>query len=143
MRMAMNETLPNPLPVFHDRDCDLSIIRGKRVAVIGYGSQGRTHALNLRDSGDADIVVGLKAGSATRAKALADGFKVATAGEAASGAEALWNTAWTGADDPTATLRIIEGAMVESAGGTERAWFFSAEEPSEAGGVLSVPIEVK
>ena len=66
----------------------------------------------------------------------------AATGKAASGAEALWNTAWTGADDPTATLRI-EGAMVESAGGTERAWFFSAEEPSEAGGVLSVPIEVK
>lgn len=48
-----------------------------------------------------------------------------------------------GADDPTATLRIVEGAMVESSGGTERAWFFSAEEPSEAGGVLSVPIDVK
>lgn len=63
--------------------------------------------------------------------------------EAASGTEALWNTVWTGADDPTATLRIVEGAMVESAGGTERAWFFSAEEPSEAGGVLSVPIDVK
>ena len=63
--------------------------------------------------------------------------------KAAMGAEALWNTVWTGADDPTATLRIVEGAMVESAGGTERAWFFSAEEPSEAGGVLSVPIEVK
>ena len=62
---------------------------------------------------------------------------------AASGAEALWNTVWTGADDPTATLRIVEGAMVESSGGTERAWFFSAEEPTEAGGVLSVPIEVK
>lgn len=60
----------------------------------------------------------------------------------ASGVEALWNTVWTGADDPTATLRIVEGAMVESAGGTERAWFFSAEEPSEADGVLSVPIEV-
>lgn len=64
-------------------------------------------------------------------------------GKAASGAEALWNTVWTGADDPTATLRIVEGAMVESSGGTERAWFFSAEEPSEADGVLSVPIDVK
>ena len=63
--------------------------------------------------------------------------------KAASGTEALWNTVWTGADDPTATLRIVEGAMVESAGGTERAWFLSAEEPSEAGGVLSVPIDVK
>lgn len=67
----------------------------------------------------------------------------AATGKAASGAEALWNTAWTGADDPTATLRIVEGAMVESSGGTERAWFFSAEELSEAGGVLSVPIDVK
>lgn len=63
--------------------------------------------------------------------------------KAASGAKALWNTMWTGADDPTATLRIVDGAMVESAGGSERAWFFSAEEPSEAGGVLSVPIDVK
>lgn len=63
--------------------------------------------------------------------------------EGASGTEALWNTVWTGADDPTATLRIVEGAMVESDGGTERAWFFSAEEPSEAGCVLSVPIDVK
>ena len=73
----------------------------------------------------------------------ATGDADAATGKAASGAEALWNTAWTGADDPTATLRIVEGAMVESSGGTERAWFFSAEEPSEAGGVLSVPIEVK
>ena len=85
----MAQSLSNPLPVFHDRDCDLSIIRGKRVAVIGYGSQGRTHALNLRDSGVADIVIGLKAGSATRAKAIADGFTVRTAGEAASGAEVV------------------------------------------------------
>ncbi|MGO5417927.1 hypothetical protein [Collinsella sp. LCP19S3_B11] len=67
----------------------------------------------------------------------------AGAEKAASGAEALWNTAWAGADDPTATLRIVEGAMVERAGGVERAWFFSAQEPSAAGGVLSVPIDVK
>lgn len=67
----------------------------------------------------------------------------AATGKATSGAEALWNTVWTGADDPTATLRIVEGAMVESSGGTERAWFFSAEEPTETDGVLSVPIDVK
>lgn len=77
-----------------------------------------------------------------QAQPAAAGADAAT-GKAASGAEALWNTVWTGADDPTATLRIVEGAMVESSGGTERAWFFSAEEPSEAGGVLSVPIDVK
>lgn len=57
--------------------------------MIGYGSQGRTHALNLRDSGVADIVVGLKAGSATRDKARGDGFEVRTAGEAAAGADVV------------------------------------------------------
>lgn len=77
-----------------------------------------------------------------QAQPAAAGGDAAT-GKAASGAEALWNTVWTGADDPTATLRIVEGAMVESSGGTERAWFFSAEEPTEADGVLSVPIDVK
>lgn len=57
--------------------------------MIGYGSQGRTHALNLRDSGVADIVVGLKAGSPTRAKAQADGFPVMTAREAAADADVV------------------------------------------------------
>ena len=89
MSGVMDQTLPNPLPVFHDRDCDLSILRGKRVAVIGYGSQGRTHALNLRDSGVADIVVGLKVDSKTRALAQADGFPALTAGEAAAQADVV------------------------------------------------------
>ena len=85
---------------------------------------------------------GAQGSSQEQAQQAAAGADAAT-GKASSGAEVLWNTAWTGADDPTATLRIVDGAMVESAGGTERAWFFSAEEPSEADGVLSVPIEVK
>ncbi len=57
--------------------------------MIGYGSQGRTHALNLRDSGVTDIVVGLKVGSATRAKAEADGFVVRSAGEASADADVV------------------------------------------------------
>lgn len=103
------------------------------------------------------LVVALGAGAARCAIAPQEGAQDSPQGQAqpgavdadagtvegASGAEALWNTVWTGADDPTATLRIVEGAMVESAGGTERAWFFSAEEPTEADGVLSVPIDVK
>ena len=57
--------------------------------MIGYGSQGRTHALNLRDSGAVDIVVGLKAGSKTRELACAEGFEVMTAAEAAVGADVI------------------------------------------------------
>lgn len=77
------------MPRFYDADCDISILRGKRVAVIGYGSQGRTHALNLRDSGVSDIVVGLKADSATRDIARDDGFAVVTAAEACAGADVV------------------------------------------------------
>ncbi|MBW8882042.1 MAG: ketol-acid reductoisomerase [Asticcacaulis sp.] len=67
-----------PLPVYHDKDCDLSLIQAARLLIIGYGSQGRTHALNSRDSGVSQIRVALKPGSATRGKAEADGFNVVT-----------------------------------------------------------------
>lgn len=89
MSVLMTEHLITPLPVFHDRDCDLSIIRACKVALIGYGSQGRTHALNLRDSGVTDIRVALKPDSKTRAKAEADGFEVVTTSQAAAWADVL------------------------------------------------------
>ena len=75
--------------VYYDRDADLNLIKGKKVAVIGYGSQGRAHALNLKDSGVPDIAVALRAGSATAKKAEADGFKVMSVAEAAGWADLM------------------------------------------------------
>jgi len=59
--------------MYHDEDADLAIIQSKKVAVIGYGSQGHAHALSLRDSG-VDVVVGLAEGSKSRAKAESEGL---------------------------------------------------------------------
>ena len=63
------------MQVYYDKDCDLSIIKGMKVAIIGYGSQGHAHANNLKDSG-VDVTVGLRAGSASAAKAESAGLKV-------------------------------------------------------------------
>ena len=75
------------MQVYYDKDADLSIVQNKKVAVIGYGSQGHAHANNLRDSGVEQVVVGLRAGSASRIKAENAGFEVAEAAEAAAGAD--------------------------------------------------------
>jgi ketol-acid reductoisomerase len=75
--------------VYYDTDADLNLIKGKRVAVIGYGSQGFGHANNLRDSGVAEIVVGLRRGSGSAAKAESAGFKVMTPDEAAAWADVV------------------------------------------------------
>jgi ketol-acid reductoisomerase len=69
--------------VYYDRDADVNLIKGKKIAMVGYGSQGHAHAMNLRDSGCTDVVVALREGSATAAKAEAAGFKVMAPGEAA------------------------------------------------------------
>jgi len=63
------------MQVYYDKDCDLEIIKGKKVAIIGYGSQGHAHACNLHDSG-VDVTVGLRSGSSSVAKAEAHGLKV-------------------------------------------------------------------
>ena len=75
--------------VFYDRDADLNLIKGKRVAVVGYGSQGHAHALNLRDSGVKDVVVALREGSATAKKAEGEGLKVMSVAEAAKDADIM------------------------------------------------------
>ena len=65
------------MKVYYDKDCDLSLIKGKKVAIIGYGSQGHAHAQNLHDSG-VDVVVGVRKDGASWKKAEAAGLKVAT-----------------------------------------------------------------
>ncbi len=74
------------LNVYYDKDANLSLIKGCKVAIIGYGSQGHAHALNLKDSG-VDVVVGLRAGSSSARKAEAAGLKVASVADAAAAAD--------------------------------------------------------
>ena len=74
--------------LFYDDDADLSIIQSKKVAVIGYGSQGHAHALNLRDSG-VDVTIGLREGSSSREKAENEGLKVLTVAEAVKQADVV------------------------------------------------------
>ena len=74
------------MQVYYDKDCDLSIIKGMKVAIIGYGSQGHAHANNLKDSG-VDVTVGLRPGSASAAKAEAAGLKVDRVPAAVAGAD--------------------------------------------------------
>src|ERR1700761_4874172 len=75
--------------VYYDRDADLNLITGKKIAIIGYGSQGHAHAQNLRDSGVKDVAIALRAGSATAKKAEGAGFKVLSNAEAAKWADVL------------------------------------------------------
>ena len=77
------------MQVYYDRDADQDLIKGKKVAVVGYGSQGHAHAQNLRDSGVADVAIALRPGSATAKKAEAAGFKVLTNKEAAEWADVI------------------------------------------------------
>ncbi|MBM3568981.1 MAG: ketol-acid reductoisomerase [Alphaproteobacteria bacterium] len=75
--------------VYYDRDADINLIKSKKVAIVGYGSQGHAHALNLKDSGAKDMVVALRAGSGGNAKAQAAGFKTMTPAEAAKWADVV------------------------------------------------------
>ena len=76
------------MKIYYDKDCDLSIIKGKKVAIIGYGSQGHAHALNLHESG-VNVVVGVRENGASWKKASAAGLKVASVEEATKGADVV------------------------------------------------------
>ncbi len=75
--------------VYYDRDADINLIKGKKVAIVGYGSQGRAHALNLKDSGAKEIRIGLKPGSTTAKKVEADGLQVLSVADAAKWADLI------------------------------------------------------
>ena len=77
------------MQVYYDRDADVNLVKNKKVAIVGYGSQGHAHALNLRDSGVTEVVVALRPGSATAKKAEMAKLKVMSAAEAAKWADIL------------------------------------------------------
>ena len=76
------------MKVFYDKDCDLSLIKGKKIAIIGYGSQGHAHAQNLSDSG-CQVTVGLRKGGASWSKVEGAGLKVAEVNDAVKGADII------------------------------------------------------
>jgi len=73
--------------VYYDRDADINLVKGKKVVIVGYGSQGHAHALNLRDSGAKDVIIALRKGSSSAAKAEKEGLKVMEVAEAAKQAD--------------------------------------------------------
>ncbi|MCB9964405.1 MAG: ketol-acid reductoisomerase [Rhodospirillales bacterium] len=77
------------MKVYYDQDCDINLIKGKKVAVIGYGSQGHAHIANLRDSGVTELKVGLRPDSPTNEKARAAGFETASPAECAKWADVI------------------------------------------------------
>ena len=78
--------------VYYDRDCDVNLIKEKKVAILGYGSQGHAHALNLRDSGAKNLVVALREGSPSAKKAAGEGLEVMGIAEAAAWCDVLMFT---------------------------------------------------
>ena len=77
------------MKVYYDSDADLNLIKQKEICIIGYGSQGHAHALNLKDSGVKDVVVALRDGSASKAKAESKGLKVMNLSDAAEWADVV------------------------------------------------------
>ena len=93
-----------PTEIYHDADADLSIIQRKKVAIVGYGSQGHAHALNLRDSG-VEVAIALKEGSRSIQKASEAGFDVKTVADATD-----WAAAITAPPRTTKSKRFVRAA---------------------------------
>ena len=112
------------MKVYYDADADLNLITDRKIAIVGYGSQGHAHAQNLRDSGVKDVAVALRPGSATAKKAEEAGFKVMSNKEAAQWADilmilapdehqaAIWTDDLAGNMKPGAALAFAHGLNV-------------------------------
>lgn len=100
--------------MYYEKDCDLNLLNGKKVAVVGYGSQGHAHAMNLRDSG-VDVIIGLYEGSKSAAQAKADGFEVYNTADAVKQADIIMILV---NDEKQAALYKKDIAPVISAGKT-------------------------
>ncbi len=126
--------------VYYDRDADLARILDKKIAIVGYGSQGRAHALNLKDSGVGAVVVALRPGSATARKVEADGLTVKSVAEASAWADAIMILApdelQRGIYDAEIAPHIRDGAAVMFAHGLNV--HFQLIEPKASVDVLMV-----
>jgi ketol-acid reductoisomerase len=112
------------MKVYYDADADLNLIKPKKIAVLGYGSQGHAHAQNLRDSGVAEVAIALREGSATAGKAEGAGFKVLSNTEAAEWADivmvlapdehqaAIWENDLAGHMKPGSALAFAHGLNI-------------------------------
>ena len=112
------------MQVYYDKDCDAGLIKDKKVAIVGYGSQGHAHAQNLRDSGVKEVAIALREGSATRRKAEDAGFKVMSNSEAAEWADvamilapdehqaAIWANDMAGRMKPGSALAFAHGLNI-------------------------------
>jgi ketol-acid reductoisomerase len=126
--------------VYYDRDADLNLIKAKKVAIVGYGSQGHAHAQNMRDSGVKDVAIALRPGSASAAKAEKAGFKVMSVADAAKWADFIMMCA---PDELQADIykdhiaaNIRDGAAIAFAHGLNI--HFNLIEPSSAVDVVMV-----
>jgi ketol-acid reductoisomerase len=107
-----------PAKIYYDQDADLGLLKGKKIAIIGYGSQGHAHALNLRDSGQ-DVVVGLYKGSKSATRAEKDGIRVASVADATKMSEVVMILL------PDQTQRSVFEAEIKQGLGTGKMLMFA------------------